>query len=140
MANSPSSRCAILILSALTFLIVSGPVARCDDEHFERHIRPVLVNRCFKCHANEMSKGGLKADSRSALLQGGDSGPAIIPGKPQQSRLLFALRYQDGLEMPPDGKLSETQIAEFEKWIAAGTAWPGNDGKPDEPDNSLGDQ
>lgn len=140
MANSPSSRCAILILSALTFLIVSGPVARCDDEHFERHIRPVLVNRCFKCHANEMSKGGLKADSRSALLQGGDSGPAIIPGKPQQSRLLFALRYQDGLEMPPDGKLSETQIAEFEKWIAAGAVWPGDDGKPDNPDKRHDDQ
>ncbi|MFO0977937.1 MAG: PSD1 and planctomycete cytochrome C domain-containing protein [Planctomycetaceae bacterium] len=145
MANSLSSRRAMLILSVLTLAlaVVRGEAAGADGDHFERHIRPVLVDRCFKCHSSEANKGGLKADSRTALLHGGESGPAIVPGKPQQSRLLQALRYQDGLEMPPDGRLSEAQIAAFEKWIADGAVWPGDDGMPDpanEPSNESGAQ
>lgn len=96
------------------------------EEHFERNVRPVLIERCHKCHAGDEVKGGLRLDSRAAALRGGESGPTMIEGKPDESLLVKAIRHQDGLEMPPDGKLSEGQIAAIETWIASGAVWPGS--------------
>jgi hypothetical protein len=94
-------------------------------EFFEARIRPVLVTHCYSCHADGAAqvRGGLLLDSREGLLAGGDSGPAIVPGKPQQSLLLQALRHES-LEMPPDQRLSENVIADFEAWIADGATDP----------------
>ncbi|HVW02719.1 MAG TPA: DUF1549 domain-containing protein, partial [Planctomycetaceae bacterium] len=98
-----------------------------ETEHFfEQHIRPVLVERCHRCHAGEKHKGGLRLDSREALLAGGDSGAVVISGKPEESLLMQALRHQNGLAMPPDGRLSEPQVAAFGIWIQQGLAWPGS--------------
>jgi hypothetical protein len=97
-----------------------------DSEFFEKQIRPVLVERCHKCHSSEAEKlkGGLLLDSREALLKGGDSGSAIELGHPEKSRLITALQYQDvDLQMPPKGKLSDSQIADFIKWIKIGAPW-----------------
>lgn len=71
-------------------------------DFFEAKIRPVLVDHCYKCHSTDAKiiKGGLRVDSRQALIKGGDSGPAIVPGDPTKSLLIKALKY-DGLEMPP---------------------------------------
>src|SRR3954447_4206376 len=82
---------------------------------FEQKIRPVLVKECYSCHSSEARKvrGGLRVDSRDALLKGGDTGPAVVPGKPLDSLLLKALR-QDGLAMPPNGKLPDEVVADFE--------------------------
>ena len=97
-------------------------------EFFENRIRPVLVEHCYKCHSAEAAKagdleGGLTLDTRQGLLAGGDSGPALVPGKPDESLLLEALHYET-YEMPPAGKLPDAVIADFAKWIESGAADP----------------
>ena len=94
-------------------------------EFFEAKIRPVLVKHCYECHSekSEALKGGLRLDTRAGIRQGGDSGPTVVPGKTDDSLLLDALRF-DGLEMPPNGKLSDAVIGDFEKWIKAGAVDP----------------
>ena len=94
-------------------------------EFVEREVRPLLVERCFKCHGNvEQPKGGLKLVDRAAVLQGGDSGPAAVPGKPAESYLIETIGYRDAVQMPPDGKLSDAQIATLTKWVELGLPWP----------------
>jgi hypothetical protein len=94
---------------------------------FESKIRPILVEHCVKCHSVEkkLSKGGLRLDSRAAMLKGGDSGPAVSPGHVEESLLLQAVAYDGGFyDMPPDGKLKETQIADLRKWVEMGAPDP----------------
>ena len=94
-------------------------------EFVEREVRPLLVERCFKCHGNiEKPKGGLRLVDRAAVLQGGDSGPAAVPGKSAESYLIQTIGYRDALQMPPDGKLSDAQIATLTKWVELGLPWP----------------
>src|SRR5437899_423620 len=90
---------------------------------FESKIRPLLVERCYECHSAESKKlkGGLRLDSREGVLKGGDSGPAIVPGKPENSLLIKAVRYIDpDLQMPPHHQLSAGQIADLEQWVRMG--------------------
>jgi hypothetical protein len=95
------------------------------EKFFESKVRPLLVERCHKCHAGTMPKGKLRLDSREALLQGGETGPAVVAGKPDESLLMKAVRHQDGLAMPPNGKLSEAQISVLAEWIKSGAVWTG---------------
>ena len=94
-------------------------------DFFESKIRPVLVKNCYECHAADSKKisGGLLVDSRQGLLEGGESGPAVVPGDLKESLLISALKY-DGFEMPPTGMLSPEIIADFEKWIQDGAIDP----------------
>jgi len=92
-------------------------------KHFETHVRPLLANRCFKCHGEEKQQGGLRLDRPGDLLTGGDSGAAVEAGKPDESLLMEAVRYES-YEMPPDGQLADKEIAVLEEWIAAGAPWP----------------
>jgi hypothetical protein len=94
-------------------------------DFFETKIRPVLVEHCYECHSSEaeLLQGGLLLDSREGLLAGGDSGPAITLEAPAASLLLEALRYES-FEMPPDGKLPDSVIADFEQWIEMGAPDP----------------
>jgi hypothetical protein len=94
-----------------------------DLKFFEQHIRPLLVDRCIKCHGPGKQQGSLRLDSRSAVLTGGDSGAVIKPGHAAESLLLQAVKYES-LEMPPDGRLPEEQVKLIETWIAHGAAWP----------------
>lgn len=122
-------------LFCLTLFAGAAGRAAAEDaasELFEKKVRPLLIERCHKCHAGTATKGGLRLDSREAVLKGGDSGPAVVPGKMKESLLLQAVRHEDGLKMPPDGKLSETQIAWLAEWIRLGAVWPG-----DRPTNST---
>jgi cytochrome c553 len=101
--------------------------AREGLELFEKRIRPVLVDRCYECHSaqSEKLKGGLHLDSREGILQGGDLGSVLVPGQPDRSRLLTALRYTDpDLQMPPKGRLPDGVIADFEAWIRMGAPDP----------------
>lgn len=94
---------------------------------FETKIRPVLVETCYECHSanSNILKAGLHVDSKQGLLDGGDSGAAIVPGKPDESLLLETLRYDPlGYQMPPSGKLPDAVIADFEKWIQMGAPDP----------------
>jgi len=92
---------------------------------FEKKIRPVLVEHCYECHASESKEVGGKflLDSRAGVRAGGESGAVIVSGKPDDSLLMQALRY-DGMEMPPKGKLPETVLNDFAKWIAQGAFDP----------------
>jgi hypothetical protein len=131
------------ILPALfTALCVSiAPPAWADadpDEairFFESRIRPVLVEHCYKCHSSRSKspRGGLRVDSRDALLRGGETGPAVVPGRPDGSLLLKALSYEGEVsEMPPDSKLPDQVLADFRHWIAAGAADPRRETVADE--------
>jgi mono/diheme cytochrome c family protein len=96
-------------------------------EFFEQKIRPILITHCAECHSRNSTKlqGGLRLDSRDDWKRGGDSGPAIIPGDPEKSLLILAVRQSDkDLRMPPKGKLSETQIADLEAWVRSGAVDP----------------
>src|SRR5271168_4986083 len=98
-----------------------------DFTLFETKIRPVLTTKCYGCHSSTLKApmGGLALDTKAGLLEGGATGKVIVPGKPQESPLLKALRYSDpNLQMPPTGKLPDTVIADFEQWIAAGAPDP----------------
>ncbi|MGL4419270.1 MAG: DUF1553 domain-containing protein [Gemmataceae bacterium] len=117
-------RCIVGLLLVSLFAgygLAADPAA----DFFETKIRPVLVRECYSCHSEEAkkAKGGLRLDSRAALLAGGDTGPAIVPGKPGESLLLKALQY-DELQMPPKGKLSAAIVGDFQKWIADGAVDP----------------
>ncbi|HKB35344.1 MAG TPA: DUF1553 domain-containing protein [Gemmataceae bacterium] len=120
----------IAFASLLAPLSLASPAAAADDagaEFFEKKVRPVLVQRCYECHSQTAKKkrGGLLLDSRDRLRQGGDSGPAIVPGRPDESRLIKAIRYGDEhLRMPPKGKLPDTVIADLETWVKMGAPDP----------------
>lgn len=94
-------------------------------EFFETKIRPVLVTHCQECHSKDarIVQGGLRVDSREGLLKGGDTGPAVVPGKADASLLIQALRH-DGLAMPPKGKLPLAVVRDFESWVVMGAPDP----------------
>jgi Protein of unknown function (DUF1553)/Protein of unknown function (DUF1549)/Planctomycete cytochrome C len=95
---------------------------------FENDVRPLLSNRCYECHGEKKQKGGLRADHISHLKEGGDSGPALVPGKPDESPMIEAIRYKNpDFEMPPKEKLPDAEIAILEKWVALGAPWPETD-------------
>jgi hypothetical protein len=98
---------------------------------FESKIRPVLVTHCYECHAadSKIVQGGLLVDSRDGLRKGGDTGAAIVPGKPDESLLIAALRH-NGLKMPPKGKLSDAVLTDFKTWIEMGAPDPRNATEP----------
>jgi len=123
------------LLSIPLFILVILALCRhCPaDDHpdieqltfFETKIRPVLVEHCYQCHAAsaKILQGGLRVDDREGLLNGGDSGPAIVPKQPDHSLLLAALRYEE-FEMPPKGKLADSVLKDFETWITMGAPDP----------------
>jgi hypothetical protein len=112
-------------------LILRGALAadltREQTDFFENKIRPLLADNCYKCHSTfaEKIKGGLLLDSREALLKGGDSGKAIVPGDPEASLLIKAVRYTDpDLQMPKNKKLDDDQIADLVAWVKMGAPDP----------------
>jgi hypothetical protein len=116
-------------LGVVTSARAADPVPRDPAaalEFFEKKVRPVLVDNCYTCHsANTNARGGLRVDDRNGLIQGGDRGPAVVPGQPAKSLLLRAVQHTDKkLQMPPKKQLSEDQIADLTRWIQDGAAWP----------------
>jgi Protein of unknown function (DUF1549)/Protein of unknown function (DUF1553)/Planctomycete cytochrome C len=95
-----------------------------SNDRFEKKVRPLLAERCWQCHSANKSKGGLRLDSAEALARGGDTGPSVVPGKPEESLLIEAVRYQTDLKMPPKGKLADAEMLELTEWVKAGAPWP----------------
>lgn len=94
-------------------------------EFFEKQVRPLLVQHCYECHSGGEENGGLLVDAREHLLAGGDSGPAIVPGQPDKSLLIEAVSYKNqDLQMPPQSRLSEAEIATLSEWIQRGAPDP----------------
>lgn len=95
------------------------------NRHFETAVRPLLIEHCHKCHSDTKQWANLRLDSREAMLKGGDNGPAIVPGKPDESLLIRAVKHIDeNLQMPEDGKLSDAQIDALVKWVEQGAPYP----------------
>lgn len=96
-----------------------------DLTHFEQRIRPLLIQNCIECHGPDKQKGGLRLDSRAGWQTGGDSGPALVPGKLAESKLWQAISYTDrDLKMPPKRKLKESEVADLKLWIESGAPDP----------------
>ncbi len=128
--NPTFTRPALASLLLLAMLAAAPAHALTKDEinFFENNVRPVLDSKCYSCHSAkaERVKGGLLLDSRAGVLKGGHSGPVIVPGNPDKSALITAVRYTDeNLQMPPKGKkLSAKEIAALEKWVQMGAPDP----------------
>jgi len=117
----------------LVVIAASSPWASVDADDrldfFESKVRPILVRRCQKCHGSQKREGGLRLDVKSGWEDGGDRGSAILPGKPEESLLVKAVRYiDDDLQMPPSGKLPEHEIAALVEWVRRGAADPRDSG------------
>ncbi|MHC4878067.1 MAG: DUF1553 domain-containing protein [Planctomycetota bacterium] len=128
----------IVILTAFALLTTVVPRLNAADnanqsdrpsaagiDFFEKSVRPLLVRYCYECHSEQadQKKGDLLLDRRAGWQSGGDSGPAIVPGKPDESLLISSVKYES-FEMPPKGRLSDADVAIFEKWIAIGAPDP----------------
>lgn len=115
-------------LGLLLFIGCSQRLLWADDSFFESKVRPLLVKHCYECHSGEKTKGGLALDTRAGWEKGGDNGPAIIPGKPEQSHLIKAIRHEDkSLAMPPKsrgGKLHDSDISILVQWVKMGAPDP----------------
>jgi hypothetical protein len=123
----PFAACVLLALPSWVVAQSEPAIAAEQIEFFESKIRPALVEHCYDCHSAgaEKIKGGLRLDTRESTLRGGDSGHAVVPGKPDESLLITAIRHEDStMEMPPKYKLEADVIADFEKWIAMGAPDP----------------
>jgi hypothetical protein len=117
----------IIAATLLGLWASASSAADAGIEFFEKKIRPLLAEHCYRCHsAHKKVRGGLALDSRDGLRQGGDSGPAIVPGKPQDSRLIRAVRQTEDLKMPPKDKLSAAAVADLENWVRMGAPDPRN--------------
>ena len=100
------------ILMMISAALLAAPASPEGNDLFENKIRPVLAENCYVCHTNVQS-GGLRLDSREGLLKGGTSGPALVPGDPEKSLLIQAVRQTGDLKMPKGGKLKPAEIASF---------------------------
>ena len=114
-----------MIQRALVFVFLATSASAVDITHFEQRIRPLLIANCIDCHGPDKQKGGLRLDSRAGWQTGGDSGPAITPGKLDASHLFRAISYTDrDLKMPPKRKLKDSEIADLKLWIESGAPDP----------------
>jgi cytochrome c553 len=101
-----------------------------QEVFFEQRVRPLLMAKCLECHGEKKQEGGLRLDSRPAILRGNESGPAVVAGKPEESRLLEVIGYDDAIKMPPKQKLAEAEIATLTAWVKIGAPWPGSENPP----------
>ncbi len=104
--------------------VPTNPPNQAATEFFEAKVRPVLVANCMTCHGPEKQKSGLRVDSREALLKGGENGPAVVPGKPDESLLVAAVRHDGDIKMPPKNTLPPEVVGDLERWVKQGAQWP----------------
>lgn len=120
-----SKRLYPLLLCIAASASAEDEVRRASMTFVENEVRPVLVKRCYECHSDTKQKGGLRVDHIGYLKSGGDTGPALVPGKPEESAMIEAVRYaNDDFQMPPKQKLPDADVAILVKWIEMGAPWP----------------
>jgi cytochrome c553 len=123
-----TARACVAVVVAIGGTFLFSARARAEDgpdtvDFFEREVRSVLVEACVRCHGPEKQQGGLRLDSRGAILAGGDSGPALVPGQPDESLLIAVIRRRGELKMPPKAPLSERQVAALTRWVELKAPW-----------------
>ncbi|MGQ0554269.1 MAG: PSD1 and planctomycete cytochrome C domain-containing protein [Planctomycetota bacterium] len=112
---------------------VAAPAADEGEQLFREQVRPLLEQHCYRCHSAGAKKlrASLRLDSRDAMLKGGESGAALVPGDAAASLLVRAVRYDDrDLQMPPDNRLAQAEIDAFERWVTLGAPWAGDTPEP----------
>ena len=114
---------SLAILLLFPFTLSAAELSRADEELFEVHVRPVLVKNCIGCHGQAKQEGALRLTTLPEMMRGGDSGAAIVPGKPEESLLIEAIRYES-YEMPPEKQMDQKTIDGLVKWVKAGAPWP----------------
>jgi hypothetical protein len=110
-----------IIFCLLAFNVLA--FAQKPERFFDTRVAPILTKRCLGCHNNELKDGDISFLDRASLLKGGGRGPAVVPGKPEQSVLIHAVRYDGDLKMPPGRKLSSRDVATLTEWISRGAVW-----------------
>ena len=120
---------ALFSITVLTGFLCGHPVQGKPDDRekisfFEKSVRPILIKHCVQCHGQEKQESGLRVEQIESMLKGGDTGPALIPGKPDESLIVDAIEYSSDLEMPPSKKLADHEIDAIKKWIRDGAHWP----------------
>ncbi len=95
-----------------------------QEEFFEARVRPVLATHCLECHGTDKQRGGLRLDGRDAMLRGGEAGRVVVPGKPEESPLIEAIRYKGDVQMPPKRKLKDEDVMALTEWVKRGAIWP----------------
>src|SRR5262245_36527930 len=114
-----------ICVAAVANVATAAELTPDQQKFFESEVRPLLAEKCQKCHGSKEQNGSLRLDSLKPMLAGGDSGPAVVPGHPEQSLLVKAVRYDDtSVQMPPEGKLSDDKVAVLTRWIQMGAPWP----------------
>src|SRR5690349_13347433 len=108
------------VLFALGPAVAPAADRSAADHFFESKVRPLLVEHCTRCHGPDKQRGGLRLDSAGALAKGGESGTVVVPGNPDESRLIEAVRYAGDLKMPPKGRLSEADVTALVAWVRDG--------------------
>jgi mono/diheme cytochrome c family protein len=118
----------LLPICLMSLGMEGAELTRAESEFFEKEIRPIFANNCYRCHSREAKslKGSLYLDSREGLLRGGESGLAIVPESPEKSLLIQAIRHEAKIKMPPKSMLKEKEIQALEKWIRMGAPDPGS--------------
>lgn len=130
---APRSSFALAIAAAILGAVFSSSDARGDElkvtpeqeKFFEEKVRPVLATKCWECHGTKKQESGLRLDSRASILKGGDSGkPAALVGEVEKSLLIEAIHHRGDVQMPPEAKLPEAEIAAITDWVKQGLPWP----------------
>ncbi|HLK58529.1 MAG TPA: PSD1 and planctomycete cytochrome C domain-containing protein [Chthonomonadaceae bacterium] len=117
--------CVLIGATALWPAPGTGQTNGGDATHFfETKVRPLLAEKCYGCHGDTLQRGGVRLDSREALLKDASALPITTPGDPEKSALIQAVRYTGKIKMPPAGKLSDAEIADLTQWVKAGAVWP----------------
>ena len=128
MSRLPLAGLAGLLATAGLAVGAQKPPASPDRqaaEFFESRVRPLLHRACFDCHSDKQQMGGVRLDSLAAMLRGNSGGPVLVPGAPEKSRIVEAIRYDGKVKMPPSGKLKSEEIEALAAWIGMGAPWPG---------------
>jgi Protein of unknown function (DUF1553)/Protein of unknown function (DUF1549)/Planctomycete cytochrome C len=133
-----TTRIAKLVLATMAAAWMSGSLVRAEkpvpvaanasdaalaERFFETRVRPMLAQRCFACHGPEKQEAGLRLDSRQNVLKGSETDKVVVPGEPDKSRLIAAVRYDGDIQMPPDGKLPDGELATLVAWVRMGVPW-----------------
>ena len=114
----------VSVLIAATNISVARAADAQKIAEFERDIRPLLVKHCIECHGPTKSESDLRLDSHDGVLKGGNTGPAVVPGRADESLVLRAVLHEDDLQMPPDEQLAKHEIDALARWIENGAFWP----------------
>src|SRR5262245_9900254 len=122
--------CCLAGIALLAGSVLHAQETATSADYFEREVRPILADACFKCHGPSKQESDLRLDSRERMIQGGASGSAIVPSRPEASRLITAIRHEGDLKMPPQAKLTEAQIAAVTHWVKTGAPWPSEAATP----------